>query len=589
MIDIQITQDNKVKFQKVLWHDSELTLAKCYYFDINIETGVITCDPVTTAKRALFEFIKYCFKGFSESPSESERRDVFYSNIEKIYGDIENHALTVSNARLPYFGKFYKHQSEGVTEMYYRKYNFLAFDMGLGKTIVSASMSRMWQSKRTLIVAPQAVKWNWYRDLVGFGFNELYFTILDTSRKRTIRAFIERFVVINYDILGKFGPELIRFPFDHIILDEAHGLKNHTSQRFRNIKQIVDGSPDAKITLLSGTPVKNRVNDVYAYMKLIGHELGRSYKAFTDEYTISTKGRGGDRVTGGRNLQELNRKLANFMIRKTKEECLDLPDKIFMSYRFEMDDYRDEYNKIIEELSQQKDIGSLTGNLHSLNIITSKAKLKGVKEIIDSIIDTEKKVVVFGSYKEPLNELERHYGKSCVKIDGSVDGYTRDQRIQRFIQDEDCMIFLGNMVAAGVGINLVNASDVVFLNFPFTPAELNQAIDRCNRIGQKNCVNVHYTFCDDSIDQYIYDIIVDKSIDINALIDNGKEVMYRENFAEVLMKKLLNKEPEVTDDVKLPIAPSFLSENTDSPPVESKMIIIDQGEIDDLPDFMKNG
>jgi len=88
---------------------------------------------------------------------------------------------------------------------------------------------------------------------------------------------------------------------------------------------------------------------------------------------------------------------------------------------------------------------------------------------------------------------------------------------------------------------LTNASDVIFLNFPFTPSELYQATDRCDRIGQKFAVNVHYTFCDESIDEYIYEIIVDKEKDINALIDQGKEAVLRESTTEILMKKLLNR------------------------------------------------
>jgi SWI/SNF-related matrix-associated actin-dependent regulator 1 of chromatin subfamily A len=345
--------------------------------------------------------------------------------------------------------------------------------------------------------------------------------------------------------------------------------------------------------MLSGTPVKNRVNDVFAYLKIIGHELGKSHKAFLDEYTTRVSSRGGDRVNGGRNLNDLYIKLSNFMIRKTKEECLDLPGKIFMSYRFEMDDYRDEYNKIIEELSQLKDIGSLTGNLHSLNIITSKAKIKGVKELIDSILETGKKVVVFGSYKEPLNELEKHYGKACVKIDGSVDSWARDQRIQKFWHDEECTVFLGNMQAAGVGINLTNASDVIFLNFPLTPAELYQVTDRCDRIGQTVAVNVHYTFCEDSIDEYIYDIIVDKEKDIKILIDKGGDVMYRENIAETLMKKLLNREPKVTfeeppadiEEIDKDLMEMKQTEVIGISAKDAKPIPI----INDLPDFMNNG
>jgi SNF2 family DNA or RNA helicase len=195
-------------------------------------------------------------------------------------------------------------------------------------------------------------------------------------------------------------------------------------------------------------------------------------------------------------------------------------------------------------MSKNKDISSLTGNIHSLNIITSKAKIHGIKELAETILETGKKVVIFGSYKEPLNELEAYFGKKCVKIDGSVDSWMRDQLVQRFHNDPEVTVFLGNMKAAGVGINLTNASDVIYLNFPLSPADLYQSMDRLDRIGQVSCVNVHYTFCEDSIDDDIYDLIVDKEKDIVALIDQGREVMFRENIVETLMKKIFNRGSE---------------------------------------------
>jgi len=410
-------------------------------------------------------------------------------------------------------------------------------------TITSATLSRIHSFPRTVIICPAAVKFNWFRDLTKkFGFNELLFTILDAARRRTIIALNERFVIINYDIVTKFESHLTSMKVDHFILDEAHNLKGINTNRVKNVLRVLSQFKDAKVTFLSGTPIKNRVDDVFSYLKLSGHELGSNHKKFLSEFTISANGRGGERVTGGRNLKDLNLKLSNFMIRKTKEDCLDLPDKVFLSYRFELEDYREEYDKIIKALSEMKEISSLTGNLHSLNIITSKAKIPGIIEIAEQIIAEGRKVVIFGSYKEPLAVLEKHFGHRCVKIDGSVDSYNRDVLVQRFIEDEECTVFLGNMIAAGVGINLVNSSDVLFMNFPFTPSELYQSIDRVHRIGQDKSVNVHLTFCDASIDDYIYEIIIDKEKDINAVIDQGKETMAKENFTEILMRKLLGRE-----------------------------------------------
>lgn len=543
MIDIQIVNDTHVRMQKMMWHPSELLLAQCYGFSICDNNQIITAEIKSTAKRALFEFIKLSFKNFSESLAEQPRRDAFYVHLDSLYAAASLYVTRIMEACLPYYPKFFTHQSEGVQEAYYKKANFLAYEMGLGKTITAASLSRVWQIPRTVVICPAAVKFNWYRDLTDkFGFNPIYFTMLDSSKKRTFRALMERFVICNYDIVDKFEEIIASSEVGHFIFDEAHYLKNHLTGRTKAVSSLVEKFPDAKITFLSGTPIANRVNDIFSYLKLVGHELGHNHKKFLDEYTIQTKNRSVDRVTGGKNLQDLHLKLANFMIRKTKEECLDLPDKVYLSYRYELDDYKAEYNKIIDELGKQKSISALSSNLHSLNIVTSKAKLKGIVEIANTIIAEGRKVVIFGGYKEPLNTLEQMFGKQCVKIDGSVESYMRDQLVQQFINDPECKVFLGNYDAAGVGINLVNASDVIFINFPFTPAKLYQAIDRCHRIGQDRSVNIHYTFCDESIDQYIYDIIIDKEEDINAVIDQGKEVVLRENTIEILIKKLLHRD-----------------------------------------------
>jgi SWI/SNF-related matrix-associated actin-dependent regulator of chromatin subfamily A-like protein 1 len=547
MTDIQIINNETVRFHKMLWHETEHLLAQCFGFRINIETGVIEADIKLTAKRSLYEFIRLSFKNFSESPLEVERRDKFYVELSEIYKALEIEVRAIMAKMLPYNDRLYIHQGDTIVQAFYKKYNFLALDRRLGKTIISASLSRLHQCKRTVIIAPATAKWNaWFRDLTKkFGFNELYFTILDAAKRYSVKAFNERFVVINYDIVAKFEHELSASNIDHFIFDECHKIKNKSAQRTRAIKALIEKFPDARITFLSGTPIRNRVDDVFSYLNLIGHELGKSYKKFCDEFTISTSGRRGTRITGGRNLSDLNIKLSNFIIRKRKEDCIDVPKQTFTSYKFELDDYKDEYNKIIEELSQQKQISALTGNLHSANIITSKAKIKGIIELAEDIIDNGEKVVIFSNYTEPIEILERHFGKSCVKITGSVPAFKRDGIVEEFKNNPDIKVFLGNMEAAGEAINLSIASEIIIVDFPLVPGTLHQAIDRCIEIGKKEDVNVNYTFCENSIDEYIYDLIIEKESDINAVIDRGKEVVARENIVELLISKLLNKDVDI--------------------------------------------
>lgn len=542
MNDISLINDHFVRMKKILWDESEYVLAKCFNFNIDIETGVIIANLKVTSKRSLFEFIKLSFKSFSESPLNESERNNFYAQVQLVYEKIYAETEPLVSSVLPYWDKLYAHQKETLVENYYKKHIFLAFQMGLGKTLSAASISRMHQKRRTLILCPNSVKYNWFRDLKKFGFNELYFTLLDASKYRTIRAFNERFVICNYDIVEKYLKEIMASGIDQFILDEAHLLKNKSSNRTKAIHKLIESFPEADVVMLSGTPVKNRVDDVFSYLKMIGHELGNNYKKFMDEYTIKSIGRF-SKVTGGKNLQDLHIKLSNFMVRKTKEQCLDLPEKIYLSYRYNLDDYRNEYDQIIEQLSTQKEHAALSGNLHSLNIITARAKIKGIIEIAEGIIETGKKVVIFSGYKTPIKELEDYFRSRCVVVDGSIGAFERDKNVQRFTDDETCEVFIGNITAAGVGINLTVASDVIFTNFAFTPSEMWQAIDRCHRIGQGNSVNVHYTICEDSIDEYIYDILLDKEKDIINLIDEGKEVSMSEgSITEVLISKLLKQD-----------------------------------------------
>jgi SNF2 family DNA or RNA helicase len=135
------------------------------------------------------------------------------------------------------------------------------------------------------------------------------------------------------------------------------------------------------------------------------------------------------------------------------------------------------------------------------------------------------------------------YGpKKSVMITGSVDSHKRQMLVDQFRDKEDCMVFFGNYKAAGVGINLVNARHTIMMNFPFLPADIEQAQKRLHRSGQKKRVFVYYTLAKGTIDEHIYDIIVDKSNDINALVDGDhKGVINYGSLSGQLFKTLLDR------------------------------------------------
>lgn len=419
-------------------------------------------------------------------------------------------------------------------------------------TITSTTMSRALEVRRTIIVCPASVKWSIFRDMTdNWGYNPLFFTILDSEKRRRIQAFQERFVIINYDILEKFMPYLTSMPVGHIILDEAHRCKDISTTRFKNVQKLLNALPAAKVTMMSGTPIRNRVNDIFALLKLAKHPLGDNHAAFLREFANVRAGMRGrkDTVTGGKNLDRLFDVLSNFMIRRTKEECLkDLPEKIIQKYYIQDEEYKEEYNKVIEEMiNGDHGTASVNSSLHSANRIVAMAKLRatpGIFDLIDEIIDQERKVVVFSFYKNVIDMIVDKYGEAAVKIDGTVNTTKRDQAITRFKEDPKCMVFVGQTDAAGEGIDLTIASDVIFCDFPFTSTQLDQALSRCHRSRQKNCVNVYYCMIqdEDSIDHHLFDMIADKAQDINAAINRDKPglVDYKD-IKEELFNKLIGK------------------------------------------------
>jgi SWI/SNF-related matrix-associated actin-dependent regulator of chromatin subfamily A-like protein 1 len=128
--------------------------------------------------------------------------------------------------------------------------------------------------------------------------------------------------------------------------------------------------------------------------------------------------------------------------------------------------------------------------------------------------------VLFSSFTEPIKMLEAHFGNRCVVVNGEVPPVKRNEYEKKFKEDDKCVVFIGQYAAAGVGINLTNASNMIMCNFPWTWAELEQAEDRQHRIGQGKSVNIFYTVCKKSVDERVYGLVKSKMKDAVKAIDN---------------------------------------------------------------------
>jgi SWI/SNF-related matrix-associated actin-dependent regulator of chromatin subfamily A-like protein 1 len=246
----------------------------------------------------------------------------------------------------------------------------------------------------------------------------------------------------------------------------------------------------------------------------------------------------GFKVKGAKNIPQLRREMANFMVRYRLEDCWDMPKKNYVLYNVKgdgqwLEQYEAEIKRICEEEVRTRQ--QLENNIHSLNRIISLAKVPIIKETIDNIIEAGKKAVVFGSYTAPLQEVYKLY-PSAAYIDGSVATEKRGDIIRRFTGDNRCKVFIGNMRAAGTSIELQNASDVLFLNWAFVPTDFAQAVSRVYRAGQTKPVNIYTILVKDTIDEHIWNLMGNKMEDIDKIIDGKPYNMKKENIFEEIYK-----------------------------------------------------
>lgn len=534
-------EENAIIFEKERWFEEELDISKSLGF--TFERGVLYANLMKTSRSSLFNFMQYCFPSFVKSDVFEEERKIIYSSLKERYKKNLYPYFKLIN-QLPFNTKLYRHQVNAICEMLASRHSLLAFEQGLGKSITTIAVTEILRKQnddfQTLIVCPAICKWNWHNELTKWGVDKSEITVYDSKEKNTIMATNEHYLIINYDMLKRFLGELQIRSIDHIVLDEAHYIKNCKSQRHKNIAKIVQACK-AKISFLTGTPIWNKPDDLFAYLKLSNHPLGANYRQYIDRYTTNYMNQwGGVQIVKGKNLFELSVKISNFMIRKLKADCTDLPDKVYTKYYFDFLDYTEEYSSKINKIVDEGNEG-IDGSIHTLNIIATKSKIKNIIELTENIIYNNKKAVVFTSYNEPRQLLEEHFGDSAVSVYGGMASDKRQAHIDKFTNDESCKVFIGNMQAAGIGINLHVSSDVVFCNFPLTVSELQQAIDRLHRIGQKEKVNIYYTICKGSVDESIYDMIIRKSEDISKAIDKGKETIKFENIYDQLIKDAIKK------------------------------------------------
>ena len=441
-----------------------------------------------------------------------------------------------------------QHQKEAIEKLAGSRRFILADDMGLGKTTCTIIAALETGAKKILIICPASLKINWQREIENYSDRPVF---ISEGKKFSTES---DFVIVNYDILKNFHDTkekdnslLNQSNFDLVILDEAHMISNPQAQRTKIINHFVKNIK--RVWLLTGTPMTSRPMNYYNLLNIIESPVAQNWMAYAIRYCQGYQFMAGRRkvwnVTGASNLEELRDRTSKQILRRLKEDVLDLPDKIISpvylrlkskEYEELMGEYYDWFDKNPDEAS------SLTvqfSKLMKVRKVISNEKTKQTIEIVENIIEQGKKVIVFTNFTESLQTIYKHFEKQAVYLDGSCSKPHRQKAVDEFQDNEKIKVFVGNIKAAGVGLTLTSAEVVIMNDLSFVPAEHSQAEDRAYRYGQKNNVLVYYPLYENTIEGAIYDILNRKKQIIRTVMGDQLE----ENIGDVAeeMLNMINK------------------------------------------------
>jgi SNF2 family DNA or RNA helicase len=486
----------------------------------------------------------------------------------------------VANLKLP----LYPYQIEGVKFLLDRERAILADDVGLGKTVQAIcsclTLNETNGLKKVLVFCPASLKFQWAKEINKFS-EGITIRIIDGTPKERDEIYSEEamFYIINYELIHRDYEKLLALKPDAIILDEATKVKNRKSQTNKLIKKLMKEGEVKYRYILTGTPIENHLEELYAIVSLLDSRIFGHWKYFEQEYIlynllylnhlpypIKT-------IKGYKNLDKIKVLIKKIMFRRKKTDVLkDLPD---VNEQLRVIDWEIEHKKIYkaykdkvksmialhEEMNPGRIDASVLAEVNMLRMLSDSTELvmmseskmaevlkitkpisSKMEELVELLEELEgHKVVIFTQYVKMLQIIKRDLKRKydIEVIHGGVPAKERQEVIDRFSTDPDKNILV--MTDAGTyGLNIQAADCVVNFDLPWNPAKLQQRIGRCHRLGQKNQVNVFNFVLKNSIDENVLNTLYRKKHIFDNVIEQeeGDVIIFNKlNYSE--LKELL--------------------------------------------------
>ena len=435
--------------------------------------------------------------------------------------------------RVPKGLAYLPYQAAGIRYALGRDSVLIADEMGLGKTIEAIGvLNNDAQAKRALILCPTSLLRNWMAEVRKWQVERA--GLHEVKKARRIPS--GRIVAFaTYSMAGKLEEKLCAETWDLCVYDEAHFLKNEAAARTTAALAV----PARRRLFLTGTPVLSRPLELWPILHAISPDEWGGKLGFAKRYCGAhqkTINKAGDKVwdmSGATNLDELQQRLrGTCMVRRRKADVLtELPPKrrqVFLLNASAPNLARRAEGVSLKALAAAFDAG---GGYHLPEFSqiaealaeAGRAKAPAVGRQVAEMLESIDKVVVFAHHHAVLDEIAASLAaagvKGAVQLTGLTPPARRQGIVERFQSDPKCRVLLGSIGAAGVGLTMTAAADVVFAELPWRPSDVTQAEDRCHRLGQSRAVNVRHLVLPGTLDEHVCRLLVEKQEVALAALD----------------------------------------------------------------------
>ena len=488
--------------------------------------------------------------------------------------ELEDMARKEFPSSIPLRTALYPYQEDGIRFSVFKRAALIGDEMGLGKTLQAIAVAllkkQIFGFTKTLVVTLASLKEQWKREIERFTAESAAIVAGSPRRRHAIYMQDESFFKItNYEAVLRDVTILSRFKPDLVILDEAQRIKNFATKTAEAVKAI----PKKHGLVLTGTPLENKLEDVYSIVQFLDpYLLAPLWQFAADHFMLSRQKKG--KILGYRNLDKLREKLSPIVIRRRKEEVLsDLPEEVVNNYYIELHHKQKKiHNGYLQQLlpllnkkyltpldirRMQEILLKMRMVCDSTYLIDRKtnlspklAELAGIIE--EMVLQNERKTVIFSEWTTMTYLIGRHLSHAAipfVELSGKVPVKKRQALIDEFTNNPECRVFLSTD-AGGTGLNLQAADCVINFELPWNPARLNQRVGRVSRIGQKSrCINVINLIAKDSIEEKILAGIQLKTDLFKGVFEAGPEAV---EFSHEKRTEILNRLREMMGAEPLP-------------------------------------